>query len=266
MASLIGKFKILKPMLRKRSRAAHTFDDSKFKKFDAFSKPAEEVKRSTQTTRSVSWMVSSFLILVVFAEIYHYLNPIQIQDFTVDTDISTRNDLKINLDIFLAMPCDDLSIDILDESDTLYRANGAFHKKSAESLIDYDQRSEKQEYKPGQAIKQAYKQQKRSVQGEKVSGCQVYGTIELPKLHGNLHVTPSGHLHSGKHANHDTMNLTHKITNLNFGENYPGLVNPLNDVKKVATGHFWNYRYYIHIVPTTYISNLFLIKILGALS
>ena len=86
-------------------------------------------------------------------------------------------------------------------------------------------------------------------------GCRVHGAINLPKLSGNLHLSPSGHLHAGKHADHDKMNLTHKIVNLNFGENYPGLVNPLNDVKKVARGHFWNYRYYVHLVPTTYINS-----------
>ena len=103
--------------LRKRASVSKT--PHNFERFDAFSKPKEEIQTSTQTTRSISWMVSAFLSLVVLAEVYSFLQPNYIQDFTVDQDISVNNELKINLDVYMGMPCDDIAIDILDESDTV---------------------------------------------------------------------------------------------------------------------------------------------------
>eukprot|EP00835_Amoeboradix_gromovi_P003630 NODE_248_length_12985_cov_0.286357.p5 type:complete len:235 gc:universal NODE_248_length_12985_cov_0.286357:6761-6057(-) len=230
--------------LRKRSSVSKVQDN--FERFDAFTKPKEEIQLSTKATQSTSIILSCFLALVLIAEIYTYSHSHQIQDFTVDSEISVKNDLKINLDIILGMPCDDIAIDILDESDTLYRANSAFVKDSHDFLLDYEQGVEHHEYKKAPS--------RRDGKNEKILGCRVHGKIDLPKLNGNLHLTPSGHLHSGKHASHDTMNLTHVINNLSFGSHYSGLVNPLNGVKKVAHSHFWNYRYFIHIVPTSYIS------------
>ncbi len=238
--------------LRKRSVFKRNVDT--FEKFDAFSKPKEEIQTSTKTTRSLSLAISLFLTLVVLAEVYSFIQPNYVQDFTVDTDLNTKNDLKINLDTYIGMPCDDIAIDILDESDTLYRANGAFIKEVYDFFLDSEQGVEHKNYEPAEAIKKAYKPAKRDLKGERIRGCRIHGTINLPKLSGNLHITPSGHLHSGRHANHDTMNLTHKIIDLSFGDSYPGLINPLNGVKKISKAHFWNYRYYIHIVPTTYIS------------
>ena len=49
-----------------------------------------------------------------------------------------------------------------------------------------------------------------------------------------------------------SFNISHEIKSLSFGNTFPGITNPLdNVVRKISDGHGM-YQYYIKIVPTVY--------------
>jgi hypothetical protein len=67
-----------------------------------------------------------------------------------------------------------------------------------------------------------------------IQGCRLSGQIELNKVSGALHITAAGHGFTGAHTPHEIINFTHRIDRLQFGLNYPGIVNPLDGVSFIA--------------------------------
>lgn len=53
------------------------------------------------------------------------------------------------------------------------------------------------------------------------------------------------------------MNVSHHIHKLQFGPGYSGRYSPLNGLDRVVTHDYGTYRYFLTIVPTTYVSALY---------
>jgi endoplasmic reticulum-Golgi intermediate compartment protein 3 len=90
-------------------------------------------------------------------------------------------------------------------------------------------------------------------------GCEIYGHLLVNKVGGNFHFAP-GKSYQQQHMHvHDTaalsksgsFNLSHNIVRLSFGAEFPGITNPLDNIKKNApqTAMF---QYFVKIVPTVY--------------
>lgn len=92
-------------------------------------------------------------------------------------------------------------------------------------------------------------------------GCRIHGFIHVNKVQGNFHFAPGKSFQTDHMHVHDLaalsfqqqFDLSHKITRLSFGEPYPGIINPLDNVEKTwrLSGSAM-YQYFIKIVPTTY--------------
>lgn len=92
-------------------------------------------------------------------------------------------------------------------------------------------------------------------------GCRVHGFLHVNKVQGNFHFAPGKSFQTDHMHIHDlaalsfqnSFDLSHKITRLSFGQEYPGLVNPLDGAEKTwrLSGSAM-YQYYIKIVPTAY--------------
>lgn len=94
-------------------------------------------------------------------------------------------------------------------------------------------------------------------------GCSVKGSLEVSKVAGNFHFAPgksfqqhSVHVHDLQTFGVKRFNLSHTIHRLSFGEDYPGIINPLDGLSQVAneqtpTGGTM-YQYFVKIVPTVY--------------
>lgn len=92
-------------------------------------------------------------------------------------------------------------------------------------------------------------------------GCRIHGFIHVNKVQGNFHFAPGKSFQTEHMHVHDLaalsfqqqFDLSHKITRLSFGEPYPGIINPLDEVEKTwkLSGSAM-YQYFIKIVPTTY--------------
>lgn len=91
-------------------------------------------------------------------------------------------------------------------------------------------------------------------------GCQVYGYLLVNKVAGNFHFSPGKSFQAGGAHVHDYalfkqtwFNMTHTVSSLSFGQQFPGIVNPLDGVTKIQTAPVSRlYQYYIKVVPTRY--------------
>lgn len=77
---------------------------------------------------------------------------------------------------------------------------------------------------------------------------------------GNFHFAPGKsfqqhhtHVHDLQPFTGTLFNLSHTINQLSFGMEYPGMENPLDNVKVADIKGSSMYQYFIKIVPTTYL-------------
>jgi len=94
-------------------------------------------------------------------------------------------------------------------------------------------------------------------------GCNMYGYLEVNKVAGNFHFAPGKSFqHAHMHV-HDLaafaaakFNVSHRVNRLSFGDEFPGIVNPLDGVAKSlpfdASEGGGMFMYYAKVVPTSY--------------
>uniref|UniRef100_A0A672S972 Endoplasmic reticulum-Golgi intermediate compartment protein n=1 Tax=Sinocyclocheilus grahami TaxID=75366 RepID=A0A672S972_SINGR len=90
-----------------------------------------------------------------------------------------------------------------------------------------------------------------------LNACRIHGHLYVNKVAGNFHITvgkaiphPRGHAHLAALVSHETYNFSHRIDHLSFGEEIPGILNPLDGTEKVSADHNQMFQYFITIVPT----------------
>jgi len=107
-----------------------------------------------------------------------------------------------------------------------------------------------------QCTREGFTQNLMEQQGE---GCQLYGHLLVNKVAGNFHFAPGKsfqqhhmHVHDLQPFKGAEFNLSHTITRLSFGNEFPGIVNPLDQVTKTEESGSGMYQYFIKVVPTIY--------------
>ncbi|KAL6778898.1 hypothetical protein ACKKBG_A04140 [Auxenochlorella protothecoides x Auxenochlorella symbiontica] len=113
-----------------------------------------------------------------------------------------------------------------------------------------------------QCAEDHYLEEIKASRGE---GCRIYGALSINKVAGNLHLAPGKSYQAGHMHVHDTspfvgevFDFSHTIDNLAFGQEYPGMHNPLDgvDVHAVRDSHdrpvLGQHQYFLKVVPTEY--------------
>lgn len=105
-----------------------------------------------------------------------------------------------------------------------------------------------------------------NIDKQKQEGCRVHGFVSVNRVAGNVNIVPGKFVLQNTRYVMDTtdifqfasgFNLSHTIHKLSFGDEYPGMKNPLDRVQKVwVGGASAMYQYFIKVVPTLY-SNRF---------
>jgi hypothetical protein len=114
-----------------------------------------------------------------------------------------------------------------------------------------------------QCAREAYLDNLRSQLAES-GGCQLYGNIELARGSGHFHIAPHKSFHA-KGASNGQMhlldllsftfsqfNITHTINSLSFGDQFPGVLSPLDGQSRVVKDTHGMHQYYVKVVPTRY--------------
>lgn len=112
---------------------------------------------------------------------------------------------------------------------------------------------------------------KEEIQGQRGEGCRVYGDMAINKVAGNIHFAPGRSFQQGSMHIHDLapfageapFDFSHNIKKMAFGQEYPGLTNPLDgvivyqpskstlsDPMGIPSGG--TYQYFLKVVPTSY--------------
>lgn len=94
---------------------------------------------------------------------------------------------------------------------------------------------------------------------EEGQGCRMYGFLLVNKVAGNFHFAPGKSFQNANMHVHDLhgfdatqFNVSHVVHHLQFGEPYPGLVNPLDHTNKTMKFGGGMVMYYTKVVPTSF--------------
>lgn len=228
--------------------------------FDIFSKVDSSYKKQTEQGGILSIVVASVLVFLFLSELYEYLQIHHKYEFLVDNSVQGK--LELTLDMTVATKCKYLAVILVDNGGLVEDASRYF--KFTEASIDLTDTSElgkdmKNDLHINNIIMNANKKAAgwgllglgSSMFSEKDS-CRIHGTATLNKVSGKLFINVLGHGNYGPHVDHNSINLTHHITHLQFGKDYPGLKNPIDGLTKVASLSFATFDYYLSVVPTIY--------------
>ncbi|KAM9327610.1 endoplasmic reticulum-Golgi intermediate compartment protein 2-like isoform 2-T2 [Pholidichthys leucotaenia] len=208
------------------------------KELDAFPKVSESYKETSASGGTVSILAFSAMALLAVLEFFVYQDTWMKYEYEVDKDFSSK--LRINIDITVTMKCQHVGADILDLAETMIMSNGLQYEPVIFELT------------PQQRL-----WQREDALVEPLNACRIHGHVYVNKVAGNLHITvgkpihhPQGHAHIAAFVSHDTYNFSHRIDHLSFGEEIPGIINPLDGTEKITYNNNQMFQYFITVVPT----------------
>ncbi|XP_014063659.1 endoplasmic reticulum-Golgi intermediate compartment protein 2 isoform X1 [Salmo salar] len=242
------------------------------KELDAFPKVPESYVETTATGGTVSLIAFTAMALLAFFEFFVYRDTWMKYEYEVDKDFSSK--LRINIDITVAMKCQHVGADILDLAETMITSNGIQYEPVIFELTPQQKLWHRTLLLIQNRLREEHSLQevlyKNVLKGaptalpprevtasEPLSACRIHGHVYVNKVAGNFHVTvgkpihhPRGHAHIAAFVSHDTYNFSHRIDHLSFGEEIPGIINPLDGTEKITSNHNEMFQYFITVVPT----------------
>ncbi|XP_068658921.1 uncharacterized protein [Aristolochia californica] len=258
---------------------------NKLRNLDAYPKVNEDFYSRTLSGGLIT-VVSSIVMLFLFiSEFRLYLNAATETKLTVDT--SRGDHLRVNKHDIVKKRLDHLGNIIESRADgigapkidrPLQRHGGRLdHNETycgscygAESSDDHccnsceDVRDAYRKKGWGMTNPDLIDQCKREgffqkIKDEAGEGCNVHGLLEVSKVAGNFHFAPGKGFHQSSFLVQDllalsseTYNISHKINKLSFGDEFPGVINPLDGVQWNQSATAGMYQYFIKVVPTIY--------------
>ncbi|XP_070978208.1 endoplasmic reticulum-Golgi intermediate compartment protein 2-like [Oncorhynchus clarkii lewisi] len=242
------------------------------KELDAFPKVPESYVETTATGGTVSLIAFTAMALLAFFEFFVYRDTWMKYEYEVDKDFSSK--LRINIDITVAMKCQHVGADILDLAETMITSNGIQYEPVIFELTPQQklwhrtllliQNRLREEHSLQEVLYKSVLKgaptalpPREGTASEPLSACRIHGHVYVNKVAGNFHITvgkpihhPRGHAHIAAFVSHDTYNFSHRIDHLSFGEEIPGIINPLDGAEKITSNHNEMFQYFITVVPT----------------
>lgn len=209
------------------------------KNLDAFPKIADEYAQRTNLGGLITTLVSIIVVFLIQSEFKNYWQLKQEYEFLVEP--SNKGKMQINIDMSIAMACAYLNVDVLDVTGQSLNV-----KRMIKLVPSHFEAGNAHEFRNNlittEGISNLINKAEQGTseldlaEDSAKDGCRVVGSFKVKKVAGNFHVTALGHGHGGVHTPHDAFNFTHRIDQLSFGENYPKLINPLdNSIDTVAS-------------------------------
>ena len=245
---------------------------AKLKAFDAYVKPEAHLTRKTTSGAIVSLVGYALMAILFLFELVTYLTPRRVT--TMGVDVTRDELLRINLDMtFPGLPCQIISLDALDASGK-HEADigGELHKQRIGSdgrvLGMYESHYEDFELgviqflrprNPGEPMPRVKHFEEVAKARKEKEGCRIFGSMKVQRVAGNFHVSVHSQDWQTLQMVYDKVehiDVSHTITRLSFGRDYPGKVDPLNGYVRLidqAKGEkSGTFKYFLKVVPTTY--------------
>ncbi|OJD33285.1 copii-coated vesicle protein [Diplodia corticola] len=240
--------------------------------FDAFPKTKKTYLQ--QTTQGANWTLL-LIVTCVWLSITETMRWwVGETSHTFSVEKGVGHEMQINLDIVVAMRCDDLHVNIQDASGDRILAGSALTKDHTRWLQWVEKSKNVHKLERSQGQKRYEEDDVHDYVGAKVKrkfpktprfrgaadSCRIYGSLDANRVQGDFHITARGHgyMAFGEHLEHSQFNFSHQINELSFGPYYPSLTNPLDDTRLVTpteNDHFYKFQYYLSVVPTVYTDN-----------
>lgn len=218
------------------------FDESNFggestsafnavKAFDAFpkTKPSYTEKTSTGGIWTVVLICAS--VVLTFSELGRWWVGDTTHTFSVEEGIG--RDLQINMDLIVAMRCDDLHVNVQDASGDRVMAGMALQKEgtlwkhwqssrgqrlaaSKQERLDAVggrpneyQEEDVHDYLGAARGSKKFSKTPRLPRGHDPDSCRLFGTMHTNKVQGDFHITARGHgyMEFGQHLDHTCKSL-----------------------------------------------------------
>lgn len=206
------------------------------KAFDAF--PKTKASYTQQTHNGGVWTIILVLAsaLLTFSELKRWWIGDTTHTFSVEQGVG--HDLQINLDLVIAMKCDDLHVNVQDASGDRILAGQALKKDptswstwasggqkrrlaaSKRQRIEDQQRGyfdtpkeykeeDVHDYLSAARDSKKFAKTPRLARGVEPDGCRLYGTMHSNKVQGDFHITARGHgyMEFGQHLDHGCEHL-----------------------------------------------------------
>lgn len=257
--------------------------------FDAFPKTKSTYTSATEAGGRWTVLVLIICTLMTITELKQWIAGTETHHFSVERGVG--HELQLNLDVVIAMRCEDLHVNVQDASmdrimagelltkeETNFhawatRGNSAKGHYTSSSGNSFDmlgeddlQRRQAQEedshvhhvlgHMRESRSRKKFQKAPRLRSSEERDACRIYGSLEGNKVQGDFHITARGHgyLEPGlfQHLDHSRFNFSHHINELSFGPHYPNLLNPLDRTSDTTDKNFYKFQYYLSIVPTVY--------------
>ncbi|MGH0124118.1 UNVERIFIED_CONTAM: hypothetical protein FKN15_016131 [Acipenser sinensis] len=197
-----------------RKKALHLVQE-----LDAFPKVPESYVETTASGGTVSLIAFTTMAVLAILEFFVYQHTWMKYEYEVDKDFSSK--LRLNIDVTVAMRCQYIGADVLDLAETMVAASdGLTYEPPVEELCS-----------PNHVII-----------------CDAYTDFitELVKLFLKWVTMHQMNLYPLLCS----YNFSHRIDHLSFGEEVPGIINPLDGTEKISVEHNRMFQYFITIVPT----------------
>ncbi|XP_066380960.1 uncharacterized protein [Miscanthus floridulus] len=229
---------------------------SKLRNLDAYPKVNEDFYSRTLSGGLITILSSLAILLLFFSEIRLYLYSATESKLTVDTSRGER--LHINFDVtFPALPCSLVAVDTMDVSgEQHYDIRHDITKKRIDHLGNVIE-SRKDRVGAPKIERPLQKHGGRLDHNEVYCG-SCYGAEETDdQCCNSCEEVRDAYRKKGWAINNVELidQISHKINKLSFGEEFPGVVNPLDGVEWIqdnSNGLTGMYQYFVKVVPTIY--------------
>ncbi|XP_067901979.1 endoplasmic reticulum-Golgi intermediate compartment protein 2-like [Heterodontus francisci] len=256
-----------------RRRFSRKVSPSIIKELDVFPKVPDACIETSISGGTVSLLAFTLITILTIGE-YSYFQDSWIKyNYQVDTNISSK--LQVNIDITVAMKCDYVGADMLDQTEAIVGESGDLQyeptyfelsakEKAWQRMVQNIQRQLNKEHNLMKfLIKSSFNGTKATKGPRDVdstdppNACRIHGSMQLNKVAGNFHILagksyhfPFGHAHVLSTKNPEVYNFSHRIDHLSFGVPSPGLIHPLDGSEKITETNMYMFQYFIVVVPT----------------
>eukprot|EP01112_Ceratiomyxa_fruticulosa_P008663 TRINITY_DN2243_c0_g1_i1.p1 TRINITY_DN2243_c0_g1~~TRINITY_DN2243_c0_g1_i1.p1 ORF type:complete len:307 (-),score=47.40 TRINITY_DN2243_c0_g1_i1:292-1212(-) len=205
----------------------------KLKYLDFFHKVQDDAIHRSSLSGIVTLVCGVFMAYLMIDELVRFSTSTVTSEVGVDLQIGAKLPIHFNF-TFPGLYCDAFGLDFLDNAGEL-------------SLEVMDN----------------IKKEPFLVNGRPVKGCNTYGQLLTNKVSGDFHIAfgrqsiamedKRSHIHRFTPQELDTFNASHIIHKLAFGENVPGVKNPLDGSVQIVTQDSAQFQYHLQVIPTVYV-------------
>lgn len=203
-------------------------------------------------------MLGLFVLFLTYVELGQFFGGEIDHQFKVDNTV--QKDLRINMDIVVAMPCNFIHTNVKDLTEDRFLASELLHYEGFSFFVpegyrrddNYDVSTPDLDKVMAEGIVAEFRD-RGDAKDSGAPACHIYGSIPVNKVQGDFHITAKGYGYRDRsHVGIESLNFSHVISEFSFGEFYPYIHNPLDATVKLTEEHLQSYQYYLNVVPTQY--------------